>query len=270
MQVTGATTARRRPSRARLAGLVAAGAVLASVGAATPAGAQAPEPYADPPWADECVVHSFGEGEAPAPGSLEDDPLCIRYAKEDITVDDGGALAFLAAEPERVMAAVPACRYWQRDRWSVQLSAGTPALVSWEGSYWWDRAEGRAAAILRDFQVGGQPAGAHQVADLIEPLDAEWAETLRTYSGGPGGGAGGMMDLGGSDPSCAEAQAEPQPDPGYDPEDGLPADTADPAPAAAPATARELPATGDAAAPVWLLGALAAAALVTRRLAQHP
>jgi hypothetical protein len=270
MQATGTMAAGRRPARRWAAAAAAAGAVLATVGVVTPASAQAPEPYADPPWADDCVVHRFGEGESPDPGALDDDPLCVRYAKEDITVDDGGALDFLAAEPERVMAAVPACRYWQRDRWSVQLSAGTPALVSWEGSYWWDRAEGRAAAILRDFQIGGQPAGAHQVADLLEPLSAEWAETLREYSGGPGGGAGGMMDLGGSDPSCAEAQAEPDPDPGYDPDDELPSDSDAPAPAAAPASARELPATGGAAAPIWLLGAVAAAALVARRLARLP
>jgi hypothetical protein len=268
MQATGTMAARRSPAR-RWALAAAAGAVLATVGVTTPSSAQAPEPYVDPPWADECVVHEFGEGEAPAPGSLDDDPLCIRYAKEDITVDDGGAIDFLAAEPERVMAAVPACRYWQQDRWSVQLSAGTPALVSWEGSYWWDRAEGRAAAILRDFQVGGQPAGAHQVADLIEPLSAEWAETLREYSGGPGGGAGGMMDLGGSDPSCAEAQADPEPEPGYDPDDELPADTATSAPSPA-ATSRELPATGTPGAPVWLLGAAAAGAWVTGRRALRP
>ena len=173
-----------------------------------PAAAQAPEPYVDPPWADDCVVHEYGEGEAPEPGSLGDDPLCVRYAKEDITVDNGGALAFLAGEPGRVLAAVPACAYWQQDRWSVQLSQGTQALVSWAGSYWFDRGTGQAAAILRDFQIAGQPAGADQVADLIEPLSAEWAETLRAYSGGPEGGAGGWVTFEGADPSCA-ATAEP-------------------------------------------------------------
>ncbi|HEU5083329.1 MAG TPA: hypothetical protein VFU14_08320 [Acidimicrobiales bacterium] len=179
-----------------------AAAVAAVVALAAPAGAQAPEPYVDPPWAGACEVHEFGEGEAPAPGSLEDDPRCVRYSKEDITVDDGGALAFLAAEPERVLAAASACRYWQQDRWSVQVSDGTQPLVSWSGSYWWDRGSGQAAAILRDFQIAGQPAGAHQVAALIEPLSAEWAEALRSYSGGPDGGAGGWMSFGAGDPSC--------------------------------------------------------------------
>lgn len=178
-------------------------AVAAAIALAAPAGAQAPEPYVDPPWAGECEVHEFGEGEAPAAGSIDDDPRCVRYAKEDITVDDGGALAFLAAEPERVAAAASACRYWQQDRWSVQVSDGTQSLVSWAGSYWWDRTTGQAAAILRDFQIAGQPAGAHQVAALIEPLSAEWADTLRTYSGGPDGGAGGWVSFGSGDPSCA-------------------------------------------------------------------
>lgn len=189
-------------------------AVAVALPLAAPAGAQAPEPYVDPPWADDCEVHEYGEGEAPELGSLDDDPLCVRYAKEDITVDNGGALAFLAGEPERVLAAVPACAYWQQDRWSVQLSQGTPALVSWAGSYWYDRGTGQAAAILRDFQVAGQPAGADQVADLIEPLSAEWADTLRAYSGGSGGGAGGWVRFEGADPSCAAADEPPAEEPG--------------------------------------------------------
>lgn len=184
-------------------------ATIACVALAAPAGAQAPEPYVDPPWAPHCEVHEFGEGEAPAAGALDDDPRCVRYSKEDITVDDGGALAFLGAEPARVLAAASACRYWQQDRWSVQVSDGTQALVSWSGSYWWDRGSGQAAAILRDFQIAGQPAGAHQVAALVEPLSAEWAEVLRSYSGGPDGGAGGWMSFGAGDPSCpADDDAE--------------------------------------------------------------
>lgn len=261
--------------------LAAATTVLVAL--AAPVGAQAPEPYVDPPWAGTCEVHEFGEGEAPAAGSLDDDPRCVRYSKEDITVDDGGALAFLAAEPERVLAAASACRYWQQDRWSVQVSDGTPALVSWSGSYWWDRGSGQAAAILRDFQIAGQPAGAHQVAELIEPLSPEWAETLRSYSGGPDGGAGGWMSFGAGDLSCPADDADEPADRGGDraadrrrddgrgrggagstdgPPTGEPAVVATAATGAQPA-GTALPATGGGAlAGVALLGV--AAALVLR------
>lgn len=217
-------------------------AVAAALAVAAPASAQTPEPYVDPPWADECEVHEFGEGQAPAAGSLDDDPLCVRYAKEDITVDDGGALAFLAGEPERVLAAVPACAYWQQDRWSVQVSQATPALVSWEGSYWYDRGTGQAAAVVRDLRIAGQPAGADQVADLLEPLSAEWADAVRTYGGG--GGVGGWVRLEGADPTCAPADAPPAEEPAGDDEGHD-----EQAPASKPRAAGDLtlPTTGGAA-----------------------
>ena len=249
--------------RLRTTAAMAAIAGAALLLSAAPAAGQAPEPYVDPPWAGECTVHEFGEGEAPEPGSLEDDPLCVRYAKEDITVDDGGALAFLAGEPGRVAAALPACAYWQQDRWSVQLSDGTPALVSWSGSYWYDRGTGRAGAILRDFQVAGQPAGLHQVADLIEPLSAEQAEALREYSGGPGGGAGGYVTMIGADPSCASSAEEPPADEGDDGGPTAPGPGEGQAPGTAPA-APALPATGGGTVPGVAVAALVVGLAVWR------
>ncbi len=55
-----------------------------------------------PPFAATCTVHEFGEGVAPPLSGIPDDPLCVEYAKRDITVTDGGAVRFLAAEPARV------------------------------------------------------------------------------------------------------------------------------------------------------------------------
>jgi hypothetical protein len=249
----------------RLGAAVALVLTAGVVWAAPAAAQQQPAPYADPPWAAECTFHEFGEGEAPAPGSLEDDPLCVRYAKEDITVDDGGALAFLAAEPARVLAAVPACRYWQQDRWSVQVSEGTTAVVAWEGSYWFDRGAGTGGAVLRDFRLAGQPAGAGQLADLLEPLSSEWAEALRAYEDGAGGG-GMSFELGGGDPTCATSAAPPG---GDDPPPG--GQPAPPGAAALDPAARTLPVTG-AAALVPLGGALLAlfGAVLARERRQPP
>jgi hypothetical protein len=139
----------------------------------------------------------------------------------------------------------------------VQVSDSSAALVSWEGSYWFDRGAGQGAARFLDFQVGGMPASAEQVADLIEPLSTEWADALRAY----GPGTGGRIELGGGDPTCAPS------DPPSDPGDGDPAappgdgdvdptglDTA-PAPAG-----RALPSTGGTA-PAGLAGLAVAAAL---------
>src|SRR5882724_3739861 len=96
-------------------------------------------PFVDPPFADQCVVHQFGEGEAPALDGYPDDPLCVEYQKRDITATNGGAIRFLAAEPARFAIAIPKCRYWQQDHWRVQLGPADPTIIQWDGSYWFNK-----------------------------------------------------------------------------------------------------------------------------------
>jgi hypothetical protein len=157
-------------------------------------------PYEAPPFAGECEVHRFGEGEVPDLSAYPDDPLCVEYAKRDITVDNGGAVAFALAEPARVALAAGKCQYWQRDHWSVQFSRGDVPVVRWDGSYWFDKGTGQAAGRLRNLTVGGQPAGIEEAAELVEPASPELAAYLRLYGrGGSGLGADAGVPL---DPSC--------------------------------------------------------------------
>ncbi|MFD4230949.1 hypothetical protein [Streptomyces sp. NPDC058545] len=159
------------------------GAVVAAAAALLPAAsASAAEPgvggYTDPSYASACTFHRYGEGETPPLSLFGADPLCVEYAKRDITVANGGAARFLLAEPARFALAVPACRYWQLDHWSVQTTAGGTELVGWDGSYWFDKAEGSAAARVRNITVAGQPARAADAAKVIRPYDARLADAL--------------------------------------------------------------------------------------------
>jgi hypothetical protein len=157
--------------------------------------------YDAPPFADACQFHRFGEGEAPDLSAYPDDPLCVEYAKRDITVDNGGALAFALAEPARVALAAGKCQYWQVDHWSVQFSRGNVPVIRWDGSYWFDRGTGQAAGRLRHLTVGGQPAGIDEAARLVDPVSPELASYLRGYGhGGSGIGVDGGVR---ADPSCA-------------------------------------------------------------------
>src|SRR4051794_38013787 len=157
--------------------------------------------YYAPPFAGDCDVHRFGEGEAPDLSAYPDDPLCVEYAKRDITVDNGGAVAFLLAEPARVALAAPKCRYWQQDHWSVQFSRGDVPIIRWDGSYWFDKGTGQAAGRLAGLTVGGLPVGVEEAAALVEQASPELADFLRSYDRrGPGAGFDGGTAL---DPSCA-------------------------------------------------------------------
>lgn len=85
--------------------LVALACVIALLAGAGPAHAAPPAAtptstvggYTPPPFADGCTVHRFGEGEWPPLWLWFTDPLCVEYAKRDITADNGGALRFLLA-----------------------------------------------------------------------------------------------------------------------------------------------------------------------------
>lgn len=138
-------------------------------------------PYFAPPFADNCTVHRFGEGVAPDLNSYPDDPLCVEYAKRDITVDNGGAIRFLLAEPARFAIALPKCQYWQQDHWSVQFAPGQLPVIRWDGSYWFDKGSGRAGAILRHFKIDGHHASSQQAEKLIATASPTLAKIMRSY-----------------------------------------------------------------------------------------
>jgi hypothetical protein len=159
------------------------------------------QPYFAPPFADDCTVHRFGEGVAPDLNSYPDDPLCVEYAKRDITVDNGGAIRFLLAEPARFAIALPKCQYWQQDHWSVQFSRGDVPVVRWDGSYWFDKGTGQAASRLHDLRIGGQRAGLRRAARRVAPYSPQLASYFRRYSrGGDGMGYSSSVPF---DPRCA-------------------------------------------------------------------
>jgi hypothetical protein len=153
-------------------------------GAAAPA--PGPAPYQDPPFAAECQWHSFGEGEIPPLALARANPLCVEYAKRDITLSNGGALRFLVAEPMRFAIALPACRYWQRDHWQVRVTPGSVPLVAWDGDYWWDVSRGAAGARLAGFAVLGRPAGVDDAVRALRPFAPALADELARYGGGAG------------------------------------------------------------------------------------
>ena len=174
----------------------------AAAGAATTQMSGPFRPYFAPPFAKSCTVHKFGEGVAPPLTGIPDDPLCVEYAKRDITITDGGAIRFLAAEPARFLVAVPKCAYWQQDHWSVQVAPGQLAVIRWDGSYWFDQGKGEAGARLHNLRIGGVPVAAAQLADLVAPYSKALAGYFRSYShGGSGLGYAGSIPF---NPRCAK------------------------------------------------------------------
>jgi hypothetical protein len=167
--------------------------VLPASGMPEPSPPAAPAPlqsYAAPSFAGQCDFLRYGENEQPPASVAGRDPLCVEYAKRDITVDNGGAARFLLAEPSRFAVAGQACRYWQVDHWSVQVDRASTAIVGWDGSYWFDRTDGTAAARLRNFSIDGEPVGVSQAAEAVRPLSPGLADYLQRYGEGPNGGGG--------------------------------------------------------------------------------
>lgn len=166
-------------------------ALLVAVSPAAPAySAGNPlEPYVPPPFGDSCVVHRFGEGEAPNLKALPDDPICVEYAKRDITVSNGGIVRFLLAEPARFAIAAGKCQYWQQDHWSVQLRPGDVPLIRWDGSYWFDLGSGQAGARLSGLAIAGQPATIAEAAKYVAKFSPALAAYFLTYGQGGDGGA---------------------------------------------------------------------------------
>jgi hypothetical protein len=174
-----------------LAIAVPAAAAGASSGA-RPSRVAAPAPYRDPDF--RCHVQHYGNGQPPDPARAKVTPLCVDYNKRDITVDNGGALRFLAAEPAR-FAVAGKCEYWQQDHWRVRLDRGFVPLVQWDGSYWWDLDRGLGGAILRHFRIAGQPVGVEQAAALVAVVAPGLAKFIRRYGAGPDGGGGVTVTL---------------------------------------------------------------------------
>lgn len=174
--------------------LVALACVIALLAGAGPAHAAPPAAtptstvggYTPPPFADGCTVHRFGEGEWPPLWLWFTDPLCVEYAKRDITADNGGALRFLLAEPSRFALAATTCRYWQQDHWSVQSTPGATPYVAWDGSYWFDRRQGRAALRLSNFRLAGRTAGIGDVVAALADDFPDLARALAEYGASPG------------------------------------------------------------------------------------
>ncbi len=150
-------------------------------------------PYYAPPFADECEVHHFDEGAIPDLTAYPEEPLCVDYAKRNITISNGGAVAFLKAEPARFALAGTKCSYWQQDHWSVQTRPGATPIIRWDGSYWWEFKTGQIAARLTDLRVFGQPATITRAALVIAPYSPELAAYFLRYAVG---GDGGAVNLG--------------------------------------------------------------------------
>lgn len=158
-------------------------------------------PYFGPPFGDACEVHQFDEGEAPNLKALPDDPLCVEYAKRDITVANGGAIRFVLAEPARFAIAAGKCQYWQQDHWSIQARRGDTPVVRWDGSYWFDLGAGVAGARLSGFTIGGRPATLEEAAKYVARFSPALAAAFRMYGqGGDGGAVRAGLPL---NPTCA-------------------------------------------------------------------
>jgi hypothetical protein len=185
-----------RPLAAVLPALVGIAAVAAA------ASADPAAPYQPPPFAKKCHVRHFHEAAVPPATGYPDDPLCVDYAKRDITVDNGGAAGFAYAEPFRFAIAGKPCRYWQQDHWSVQIDRAYSAIVRWDGSYWFDKGRGIGGVLLHNFTVMGQPAGPYQAAAAVATVSPAIADQIRSYGGGPRGGGGMSFSLGGGQPGC--------------------------------------------------------------------
>jgi len=143
-------------------------------------------PYHPPSFGNTCDWHRFGEGEWPSIDLFLSHQVCVEYSKRDITVDNGGALRFLLAEPSRFAVAIPVCRYWQLDHWSIQRHQGDTPIVTWDGSYWFDKASGQGGMKLQNFRVHGVTAGVGDVAAAIQSFAPAVADLLRAYGAGPG------------------------------------------------------------------------------------
>lgn len=160
--------------------------------AATPAGWDGENPF-------RCTVQHAGFGTVvPDPAA---DPYCVEFDKRRQNVTELGLVDFLSKEPERVLAAVGKCWYFQVDHWraSVIQDDGRTKLYEWDGHYFFDKARGEGGVWVSNFNVNGHTGDPSQ----IPGIPPEYAEHL-------GPGTGGVRLVDGSvplDPACAARAA---------------------------------------------------------------
>ncbi|WP_369268645.1 hypothetical protein AB5J55_00055 [Streptomyces sp. R11] len=167
------------PGEASAAAITAARSTALPISAPTTTSSVGP--FTEPAFASTCAWHVFGEGEIPPWWLMFDDPLCVEYSKRDITVDNGGALRFLIAEPSRFALAMVTCRYYQKDRWSVQATTGSTPWVTWDGQYWWDKTRQQFGARLSNFRIHGTSVGIGDAVAALRPTFPDLADVLDDY-----------------------------------------------------------------------------------------
>jgi hypothetical protein len=164
--------------RKALLALLVAAAVTALAPLSAPAQQGNPaEPY-DGHLPFNCQLQDVGTGtDFPHP---ESDPFCVEFDKTQQNVTDLGLLDFASKEPERVAAAGPKCFYFQRDHWTGSIvQGGDSETYHFDGSYFYDEANGTGGVHIDNFRLGGQPADSSQ---FVPP-------EYKQYFGKGGGGA---------------------------------------------------------------------------------
>jgi hypothetical protein len=172
-----------------------AGAVVGLVLLAAPAAlAQSPPPaYYDGQNPFACTLQQLGTGtDYPDPNA---DPLCVEFDKTHQNVTELGIVDFLSKEPARVAAASPKCFYFQRDHWTSSIQDGQqPELYHWDGSYFFDKAQGRGGVFVENFRLGGVPMDPTTLPGFPDEYKQFFA-----------GGKGGVQQANSvpADPQCA-------------------------------------------------------------------
>ena len=150
----------------------------------------------------DCVLQQAGtEAQFPDPDA---DPFCVEYDKRHQNVTELGVVQFLALEPARVAAASPKCFYYQRDHWvgSIVQEDGRTETYSWDGSYYFDKAQAAGGAYVENFTVNNQTGDPTEMPGFPE----EWKPYF-------GAGRGGVHSTGGvdADPDCIAKAEEKSP-----------------------------------------------------------
>lgn len=116
------------------------------------------------------------------------DPFCVRFDKTGQNLSEGGLVTFLLAEPARVAAAAPKCRYYQRDHWrgSVVQEDGSTELYEFRGRYYFDKGRAAGGVFIKDFELGGRRADPSELDGFPDAFDPYFDR----------GGGGARLDLG--------------------------------------------------------------------------
>lgn len=150
----------------------------------------------------DCVLQQAGtEAVFPDPDA---DPFCVEYDKRHQNVSELGVVEFLSLEPARVAAASNKCFYFQRDHWvgSIVQEDGRTETYSWDGSYYFDKAQAAGGAYVENFTFNNQSGDPTAMPGFPE----EWKPYF-------GFGRGGLHSTGGidADPGCIAKAEEKSP-----------------------------------------------------------